>query len=156
MSTFLHTNTHLFSSIDLFLSISYFVIHLPIPIHQIDSFNIYWIIEYIHTQSNEHTYVHAYMCSVSCMPVFPIYSIIVCMTYWVSSMLLLFLSKYSILLLILQFSIVYSFLSLSHIVCRTFHGVRCLYSYIDYLNLYRHLLQFLFLLLHAVIIRLLS
>lgn len=61
------------------------------------------------------------------------------------SLLLLFLLF--LFLLIFPFSLVYYSLSLSYIACRTYHGVRCLYSYIDYLSLCIHLPQFLLFLL---------
>ena len=67
----------------------------------------------------------------------------------------------------LHYSLVYSPLSLPYVECCTYHGVRRLYSYIDYLSPYIHLPQFLFisislrtysilLLLYAVLIRFLS
>lgn len=46
---------------------------------------------------------------------------------------------------------VFVLISLSYIVCRTYRGVRCLYSYIVYLSLCIHLLQFLILLLFLLL-----
>ena len=118
-----------------------------------------------------------HMCLVfpMCISVFPLYS-----HYRMDELLVPFYADtlplpISILLLIFRsHPLVYSSLPLPLITCCTYHGVHCLYSYIDYLSLYIHLPQFLFisiflrpysipfqpisilLLLHSVIIRFIS
>ena len=79
------------------------------------------------------SYVRSYLC-------FLYIQIIVRMTYWFHSMLILFLFLFLLLLLLIfrSHSLVYSSLSLPLITCRTYHGVSYLYSYIYYLSISVH------------------
>ena len=82
-----------------------------------------------------------------CISVFPLYS-----HYRMDELLVSFyattlpipLPIFILLLIFRSYPLVYSSLPLPLITCCTYHGVHCLYSYIDYLSLYIHLPQFLF------------
>ena len=141
LHTFLHAHTHIISSIHSFLSISNFVIYLSIPISQnrqalyILSYRIHMYI----SKTRMCTCMHMCVCSISSVfvSVFPLYS------HYRTEELLVSFYSYTLtfpfpilLLLVFRFSLVYSYLSLSYIVWRTYHGVRCLYSYIYYLSIY--------------------
>ena len=84
------------------------------------------------------------MC-ISVFPLYPNYRAYDLLVSFYATTLPIPLPIFILLLIFRSYPLVYSSLPLPLITCRTYHGVRCLYSYIDYLSLYIHLLQFLFL-----------